>query len=83
MSIQMETSCPLPCSFQAPGYDIACALSGIMGAEILYSKARAGGTRVELVVPLKQQSSVIPEMVITNLPFVNQTFNMQKAILED
>jgi hypothetical protein len=55
MNIKMETSCPLPRSFNSPGYDIVCALSGIVGAEILYSAAQAGGTSVELLIPLEKK----------------------------
>jgi hypothetical protein len=61
MNVKMETSCPLPRSFSAPGYDIVCALSGIVGAEFVYTAAPTGGTRVELLVPFETKIRTVSD----------------------
>lgn len=53
MYIRIGTSCPLLRSFSSPGYEIVCALSGVLASEILYSEAETGGTYVELLLPLQ------------------------------
>lgn len=52
MYIRIGTSCPLLRSFSSPGYEIVCALSGVLASEILYGEAATGGTYVELLLPL-------------------------------
>ena len=65
VNIKIETTCPLSRSFLAPGYDIVCGLAGIIGAEILFSETRAGGTDVEVILPLNRHSGTILDMVIS------------------
>jgi hypothetical protein len=59
MFIRIETSCPILESLSSPGYDIVCALSGVLASEILCGKGTTGGTYVELLIPLESQHDLI------------------------
>jgi hypothetical protein len=59
MFIRIETSCPILESFSSPGYDIVCALSGVLASEILCGEGKTGGTYVELLIPLESQHDLI------------------------
>ena len=83
MNIRMETSCPLSRSFGAPGYEIVCGLAGVIGAEILYSAAPAGGTSVEILVPLDRKTEEIPDGATQTHSFGTQTYGFQNDSIED
>jgi hypothetical protein len=59
MFIRIETSCPILESFSSPGYDIVCALSGVLASEILCGEGKTGGTYVELLIPLESQYDLV------------------------
>jgi hypothetical protein len=59
MFVRIETSCPILESFSSPGYDIVCALSGVLASEILCGEGKIGGTYVELLIPLESQHDLI------------------------
>jgi hypothetical protein len=59
MFIRIETSCPILESFSSPGYDVVCALSGVLASEILCGEGKTGGTYVELLIPLESQHDLV------------------------
>jgi hypothetical protein len=52
-AMNIETSGSISESLSSPGYDIVCALSGVLASEILYGEGETGGTHIELLIPLE------------------------------
>jgi hypothetical protein len=72
--IRIETSCPILESLSYPGYDVVCALSGVLASEISYREAKTGGTYVELLIPLDSQYDLVnrPEDCGYRFRYANQ-----------